>query len=76
MDVLKSPSKAILDSSILDKTILIGMNSFLITSCILLAANLVKNFKQVFVKEIGLKSLTISGAFVLGTKVMKEPLIL
>jgi hypothetical protein len=46
------------------------------TSRNLLAASLVKNFKQVFVKDIGLKSLTVSGAFVFSTRVMKEPLML
>jgi hypothetical protein len=49
---------------------------FFMTSCNLLAASLVKNFKHVFVKDIGLKSLTVSGAFVFGTRVMKEPLML
>jgi hypothetical protein len=30
----------------------------------------------VFVRDVGLKSLTVSGHYFLGTKVMKEPLML
>ena len=47
-----------------------------ITDWSLLARSFVTNLRQVFVKEIGLKSLTVSGDCVLGINVMKESLIL
>jgi hypothetical protein len=45
-------------------------------SCIQFATNLVRKFRQVFVKEIGLKSLTVSGEFFMGIRVMYDPFIL
>ena len=47
-----------------------------ITFCSMLARSLVKNFRQVFVREMGLKSFGTSGDRTFGIRVTKEPLIL
>ena len=47
-----------------------------ITNCNLSASNSVKSLMSMFSREIGLKSLTVSGLFILATRVMKELLML
>jgi hypothetical protein len=75
MEILKSPSNAVLDGSGFSEPILVFVYQIKITDGSLLAITLVSSLRTELRREIGMKSFAVSGLLTFGTGVMRELLM-
>jgi hypothetical protein len=75
VNILKISSQTVLNGPRFDESILVLMVEGIIIVCSLSLNSLVMILTMLFSNEIDLKSLTPTGEFTFGTKVMKELLI-